>query len=95
MAHLDVVIDFVALFFFALYDRYFLIEHPINQGIVSGDERDFTYIKNRTTLRRNLKFFIFCYFYKIGLAVFLIIGAIDNLSGSNDLISGFILFFFS
>ena len=47
MSHLDIVIDFIALFFFALYDRYFLMDHNINSNIVSGDEKDYTFIKNR------------------------------------------------
>ena len=33
MAHFDIVIDFIALFLFALYDRYFLMDHNINSNI--------------------------------------------------------------
>lgn len=38
------------------------------------DKNDFTYEENRTKITDFIKFFIFCYFYKFALIIFLLIG---------------------
>ena len=56
------------------------------------DQQDFTHSKNRKSLGDYLKFYIFCYFYKLPLIVFLLIGVSSDISSYTELIS--CLYFF-
>lgn len=85
----ELFIDFFLLFMMILFEDFFF-KNPVQRVIHKpGDENDFTV--NRKTFTEKVKFFYYCYFYKLALIIYFFIGAIDNLSGSSDLISGIYL----
>lgn len=86
----ELFIDFFLLFMMVLYEDFFF-KNKEDQAIIHkpGDENDFT--MKRKHWVDSLKFYYYCYFYKFALIIFFFIGAIDNLSGSSDLISGIYL----
>ena len=78
--------DFAVLFMMILYERYFF-ENKEKTALVlkSEDENDFTHAGGSWS--HWMKFLYYCYFYKLALIVVFVIGAIDNLSGTTDIIS--------
>lgn len=87
----ELFMDFLVLFMMILYENYFFWNKENNKiskvcPIKAKDEKDFTY--KRVNWLDWIKFFYYCYFYKLALIIFFIAGAIDNLSGSTDIISG-------
>lgn len=53
----------------------------------NADPNDFTYSKNRIKIMDFMKFFIFCYFYKFALIVFLLIGMSSDIQSYTEVIS--------
>ena len=51
------------------------------------DKNDFTYAENRTKIMDFIKFFVFCYFYKFALIVFLLIGMSSDIQSYTEVIS--------
>ena len=87
----ELFMDFSVLFMMILYEHYFLIlnHNTIDQDIKAEDNGDFTH--KRKDWLDWIKFFYYCYFYKLALIVFFIVGAIDDISGFCDIISGIYL----
>lgn len=66
-----------------------------NDSRASGeptDPQDFTYPENRKRMGDFIKFFIFCYFYKLALIVFLLIGMSADISSYTEIISSVYFF---
>ena len=82
----ELIMDFSVLFMMILYECYFFSKKENSAVILKPeDENDFTY--RRGSWLHWIQFLYYCYFYKMALIVVFVIGAIDNLSGTTDIIS--------
>ncbi|CAD8103233.1 unnamed protein product [Paramecium sonneborni] len=98
----DLWINFIALLISLCFYRHFKTVqrrqqeqemndhlHPHREEIQANvmDKNDFTYEENRTKIMDFIKFFIFCYFYKFALIIFLLIGMSSDIQSYTEVIS--------